>query len=117
MQAHVEILVGPMGSGKTTHLQTRVAEHRISGRKVGVVKHTRDTRWHAQGYLQTHDNKRTPADLQATTAREVTNYALREALDVVAIDEGQFFDDIAKEADHMASVGITVIIAALDSNL
>ena len=117
MQAHVEIFIGPMDSGKTTHLQTRVAEHRISGRKVGVVKHSRDTRWHAQDCLQTHDNKRTPADLRANTAKEVTNYALRESLDVVVIDEGQFFRDIAEEADHMASVGITVIIAALDSNL
>ena len=117
MQAHVEIFIGPMGSGKTTHLQTRVAEHRISGRKVGVVKHSRDTRWHDQDCLQTHDNKRTPADLRANTAKEVTNYALRESLDVVVIDEGQFFRDIAEEADHMASVGITVIIAALDSNL
>ena len=43
-------------------------------------------------------------------------YAKEHKTEVVAIDEGQFFPDIAEAANTMANRGAHVVIAALDSN-
>ena len=48
--------------------------------------------------------------------KEVADYALSQGTQVLCIDEGQFFDGIAGWADFLAYRGMTVLIAALDSN-
>ena len=50
--------------------------------------------------------------LKITRLSEITQIA--PEFDVIAIDEGQFFPDIAKESENLANQGKIVIIAALD---
>ena len=47
---------------------------------------------------------------------QVLDFAVSGNYDVVAVDEGQFFEDITDCADELANRGITVIIAGLDAN-
>ena len=46
----------------------------------------------------------------------MVTYAKQNNTDVIAIDEGQFFHDIADAANTLANRGAHVVIAALDSN-
>ena len=48
--------------------------------------------------------------------QEVADYALSQGTQVLCIDEGQFFRGIAGWADFLAYRGMTILIAALDSN-
>ena len=43
-------------------------------------------------------------------------YHKARSYEVVAIDEGQCFTDVAKVAERLANLGITVIVATLDGN-
>ena len=48
--------------------------------------------------------------------KKVADYVLSTGSKVVCVDEGQFFLDIAEWADFLAYQGVTVLVAALDSN-
>ena len=85
----LELIIGPMFSGKTTELMQRVRRHRAAGRLCLVVKSAKDTRYTgAQDVLSTHDRMELPA-LSAERLRDVANVEFMYR--VIAVDEGQFF--------------------------
>jgi thymidine kinase len=117
MSGRIELVVGPMFSGKSTELMRRVRRAQLAGQQVVVLKYAGDTRYTDAAALQTHD-------AATLAARPVTHLMplLSEMDDVlaeaqmVAIDEGQFLPDLAEFAERMANAGRTVVIAALDSD-
>ena len=112
----IQAIVGPMFSGKSEELIRRLTREMFANRKVLVVKHCRDTR-SAPGNITTHDGTgRLQIDLLTDTMGEVYDKAVGEDYDVVGIDEGQFFSQLAAYADALAGLGKVVIVAALDSN-
>lgn len=50
----IELILGPMFSGKTTELLRRMRRHRLADRRVVVIKYVKDTRYHASR-CTTHD--------------------------------------------------------------
>lgn len=116
MQSRIELFIGPMFGGKTTRLTARAQELAEQGLKVARIKHTNDVRWDSAGFLMTHDQNQAPADLTASTMTQIVDYAFQHECQVVAIDEGQFYPDIAELSDYLANNGVTVLVAALDSN-
>jgi len=109
----VELILGPMFSGKTTELLRRIRRHLFAGRSCVVVNHARDVRCVETDVVATHDHQ---------TFHALVKSALLPALDellafgVVGIDEGQFFPDLDIFADLAANQGKIVIVAALDGN-
>ncbi len=115
-----------MFSGKTTELLRRLKRQQLAGKHVILIKHSTDNRYVSpdipvmstvSGALLseavTHDNIRftaVPSDSLAAAAQ------IPEVLsaDVVGVDEGQFFSDLAQVADAFASQGKRVVVAALD---
>lgn len=102
----IELIVGPMFSGKSSELIRRLTRHKIAGKNTILLRPKRDTR----GFL-THDNKENCT--KEMFVETITEFNDLYDYDVIGIDEGQFFSDL-KEVDKWANLGLTVIISALN---
>ncbi len=88
----IELILGPMFSGKSTELQRRLRRHMIAKRKCVAVKYRHDTR-SAANEIATHDLRLTeavPCERIAEIAPMLGEYS------VIGIDEGQFFPDVLR---------------------
>ncbi|XP_075418403.1 thymidine kinase, cytosolic isoform X2 [Tenrec ecaudatus] len=108
-RGQVQVILGPMFSGKSTELMRRVRRFQIAQYKCLVIKYAKDIRYGSG--LSTHD-RNTMEALPACLLRDVTQEA--QGVAVIGIDEGQFFPDIVEFSEAMANTGKTVIVAALD---
>ncbi|XP_059938019.1 thymidine kinase, cytosolic isoform X3 [Mesoplodon densirostris] len=108
-RGQIQVILGPMFSGKSTELMRRVRRFQIAQYKCLVIKYAKDTRYSSN--FSTHD-RNTMEALPACVLRDVAQEALGVA--VIGIDEGQFFPDIVEFSETMANAGKTVIVAALD---
>jgi len=108
----LEIITGPMFSGKTTELIRRIVSlKKDSGLRLLVINHHFDTRCHTKE-LQTHDGITYPA----LKTSEIMLVDIR-SYDVIAIDEAQFFSNLETFV-HMAleKYGKWVIVAGLNGD-
>ncbi|HOO97966.1 MAG TPA: thymidine kinase [Bacteroidales bacterium] len=107
----VEVITGSMFSGKTEELIRRLRRARFAGLTVEIFKPSLDNRY-SETRVVSHDEKSivsTPVD-HATAI-----LLLSENVDVVGIDEAQFFDNsIVEVCNNLADKGIRVIVAGLD---
>ena len=86
LRGRIELIAGPMFSGKTTELLRRVQRMRISRFSCVVVKSSKDLRY-SDDFVQTHDGSALSA---MNTDRLTPILPQLQSFDVVAIDEGQF---------------------------
>lgn len=108
----IDLITGPMFSGKSTELLRRLRRYSIASKKCCLLKYEEDLRYSSDSVC-THDNDEYVADMSATLIGDVMD-SLKE-FDVVAIDEGQFFKDIVPSCDSLANEGKIVIVAMLNS--
>jgi thymidine kinase len=107
----IEVICGSMFSGKTEELIRRLKRAKIAALKVEIFKPAIDVRYD-EIKIVSHDENAihsTPID----NSQKIL--LLAQDVDVVGIDEAQFFDDeIANVCDELALRGIRVIVAGLD---
>lgn len=107
----IEVVCGSMFSGKTEELIRRLKRARIANLKVEIFKPGIDVRYD-ETKVVSHDANTiasTPIDNSQTIL------LLAEGVDVVGIDEAQFFDDeIVHVCEVLALRGVRVIVAGLD---
>ncbi|KAI8007978.1 Thymidine kinase a [Camellia lanceoleosa] len=114
----IHVIVGPMFAGKTTALLRRIKSEDNNGRNVAIIKSSKDTRY-AVDSVVTHDGTKFPcwALPDLLSFRQKFGDEAYAKLDVIGIDEAQFFGDLydfcCKVADHD---GKTVIVAGLDGD-
>ena len=108
----IELIIGPMFAGKSTELLRRTRRYARTKKKVLVIKYKADTRY-SEDSVSTHDRIEHRAE-SCSELKEVDH--LLDNVDVVAIDEGQFFPDLLSFADRVANSGRVVIIACLDAD-
>ncbi len=109
---HVEVIVGPMFSGKSEELIRRVNRAVIAKQKVQVFKPAMDNRYDAVA-VASH-NGRTWEAVAINSVADIRDN-VREDTQVVAIDEGQFLaDDLVQLVLDLANDGKRVIVAGLD---
>jgi thymidine kinase len=107
----IEVICGSMFSGKTEELIRRLKRARIANLKVEIFKPAMDTRYNEQKIVSHDEN----AILSTPIENSQTILLLANEVDVVGIDEAQFFDDqLPDVCDQLALKGIRVIIAGLD---
>ncbi|XP_061471860.1 thymidine kinase, cytosolic isoform X1 [Rhineura floridana] len=109
-RGQIQVIFGPMFSGKSTELMRRVRRFQIAQYKCLLINYAKDTRYCVNG-VSTHD-RNTMEALSACCLKDVHQEALGSA--VIGIDEGQFFPDTVEFCEAMANAGKTVIVAALD---
>lgn len=108
----IEVICGSMFSGKTEELIRRVRRAQIARQKVQVFKHSLDARY-AQREVTSHNGMQWEAVPVEST--EQLRSLIEPDTTVVAIDEGQFFDEgLADLCEELADRGVRVIVAGLD---
>jgi thymidine kinase len=107
----IEVICGSMFSGKTEELIRRLKRVKIANLKVEIFKPAIDVRYDEQKIVS-HDTNA----IQSTPVDSSQNILLlAQDVDVVGIDEAQFFDsEIANVCEQLAQKGIRVIVAGLD---
>lgn len=110
----IEVITGSMFSGKTDELIRRLRRARIARQKVQVFKPVIDNRYGVQKVKSHAGNE---FDAMPVHSSADINQNLEADTAVVAIDEAQFFDEgIVDVAQGMASRGIRVLVAGLDTD-
>lgn len=109
----IEVICGPMFSGKTEELVKRLRRAQIARQRVRVFKPRLDDRYHPTAIVS-HSAQRLESEPVATSA-EVKERLERGPADVVGIDEAQFFDEgIVDVVDALADSGARVVVAGLE---
>jgi thymidine kinase len=110
----IEVVCGSMFSGKTDELIRRLVRATIAKQKVQVFKPAIDVRY-AVEKVTSHAGSNFDATPVETSIDVLTR--IEKDTTVVAIDEAQFFDpDIVQIVQQLASRGIRVVVAGLDTD-
>lgn len=114
----IHIITGPMFAGKTTALLKRITTEADAGRRVSLVKSDKDNRY-AVSAVVSHDGVQMPCVAVPTLAafrKHVGEEEYRQ-IDVIGIDEAQFFDDLLDFCQTAADVdNKKIIVAGLDGD-
>lgn len=107
----IEVICGSMFSGKTEELIRRLKRAQFAKQNVEIFKPAIDVRYDEEEVVSHNDNR-----IRSTPVPASTNILLlANDVDVVGIDEAQFFDDeIVRVCNELANRGIRVIVAGLD---
>lgn len=107
----IEVVCGSMFSGKTEELIRRMKRAKFAQQRVEIFKPAIDVRYSEEDVVS-HDHN----VIQSTPVDSSQNILLLATeVDVVGIDEAQFFDmGIVEVATELARRGIRVIVAGLD---
>ena len=114
-EGRLEVVCGPMFSGKTEELLRRVRRAMIAHQPTLIIKPATDTRY-AVDEVVSHDKNAMPSKVVSASKDILNSLEVdgRRAL-VVAIDEAQFFDDdLPDVCNELANRGLRVIVAGLD---
>lgn len=128
--AYLELIIGPMFSGKTSRLVELYNQYKFCNMRVSVINHSSDNRYDDE-LLSTHDKIKIPciktnnlADIWkiqdencygALSQRDVIiNYVKKS--DVILINEGQFFLDLYDIVVEMLEANKRVYICGLDGD-
>lgn len=110
-RGRIEVVCGSMFSGKTEELIRRLKRAKFAKQRVEIFKPAVDVRYSEQEVVS-HDSNAiasTPVDSSASIL------LFTSEIDVVGIDEAQFFDmGLIDVCNQLANNGIRVIVAGLD---
>jgi len=108
----VEVICGPMFSGKSEELIKRIRRAQIARRRVQIFKHGSDARYDATSIVS-HNQQSIPG-IAVTDVNDIIDL-VDDRTEMVAIDEAQFFtDDIVDVVNKLGNQGKRVIVAGLD---
>ena len=107
----IEVICGSMFSGKTEELIRRLKRAQFAKQRVEIFKPAIDVRYDDE-MVVSHDSNQ----IRSTPVPSSSNILLlADDVDVVGIDEAQFFDDeIVAVCNALANKGVRVIVAGLD---
>lgn len=107
----IEVICGSMFSGKTEELIRRLRRANFAKQRVEIFKPKIDSRYSEEDVVS-HDK----TSIRSTPVESSGSILLMSSeVDVVGIDEAQFFDDgLVEVCKKLANNGIRVIVAGLD---
>ncbi|CAM3602306.1 thymidine kinase [Cytobacillus oceanisediminis] len=110
----VEVICGSMFSGKSEELIRRVRRAQFAKQQIAVFKPQIDNRYSDEAVVSHNGTSIIARPLNQST--DIFKY-INSEIDLIAIDEVQFFDnDIVKVIQHLADSGHRVIAAGLDQD-
>lgn len=111
LRGSIEVVCGSMFSGKTEELMRRLRRAKFANQRIEIFKPAIDTRYDEREVVS-HDKNSIPSTPVDSSASILL---MASEVDVVGIDEAQFFDKgLIEVAQTLADKGIRVIIAGLD---
>jgi len=107
----IEVICGSMFSGKTEELIRRLKRATIAHLEIRIFKPSVDIRYHHQNIVSHDENALQSMPIEHSK----TILSHTEKVDIIAIDEAQFFDiQLPDTCELLALRGIRVIVAGLD---
>lgn len=107
----IEVVCGSMFSGKTEELIRRLKRARIANQKVQIFKPAKDIRYDAVDVVSHDDNAVNARPVAKAT--DILQYC--EDVNVIGVDEAQFFDEsLPQVCEKLALRGVRIIVAGLD---
>lgn len=111
LRGSIEIICGSMFSGKTEELMRRLRRAKFANQRIEVFKPALDTRYDEVEVVSHDRNSITSTPVESSASILL----MSSEVDVVGIDEAQFFDPgLIAVAQELADKGVRVIIAGLD---
>ena len=110
----IEVVVGPMFSGKSEELIRRLRRAEFAKQRVQIFKPAIDERYSADEIVS-HSGLGIPSD-SVSNAGEIMQ-KVQPRTEVVGIDEAQFLgDEVVDVCNQLANLGKRVIVAGLDTD-
>jgi len=110
--SRIDIIIGCMFSGKTTELIRRVSRYQSINKKCIIINSNTDTR-NKEGVM-THSGNKVNA-IKTQNLMDITNKLYD--IEIIGVDESQFFNDLYKFALWCECNGKVLIIAGLDGDI
>ena len=109
----IEVVCGSMFSGKTEELIRRLRRAQFANQKIAIFKPTVDNRYSDMEVVSHDFHKISSTPIQ----RPEEMLKVGPEIEVVGVDEAQFFDDsLVDVCQQLANRGIRVIVAGLDTD-
>ncbi len=113
-KGRIEVITGGMFSGKSEELVRRLVRAQIARQNIQVFKPVTDSR-HPAELLITRDSRELAA--QSVTDSATLRRAIDSNVEVLGIDEAQFFDaGLVELLTELADDGVRAIVAGLDQD-
>lgn len=110
----IEVICGPMFSGKTEELIRRLRLAQIAKQRVEIFKPAIDTRYTAE-HIASHNDQKFQCTPVSDAARIIE--LVGDHTRVIGIDEAQFFDErLITVCQKLANRSLRVIVAGLDQD-
>ena len=110
----IEVICGPMFSGKSEELIRRLRRAQIARQSLEVFKPAIDDRYHETNIVS---HSRASIEAHPVSSADELARLVRSDTRVVGIDEAQFFDEnIVDVAERLAGRGVRVVLAGLDQD-
>ena len=107
----IEVVCGSMFSGKTEEMIRRMKRAKFAKQKVEIFKPSIDTRYSDEDVVSHDQNSIHSTPIESSGSLLL----LASDIDVVGIDEAQFFDNgLVEVCNELANRGVRVIVAGLD---
>ena len=112
----IDLIIGPMFSGKTTTLLSYEKKFQVTKKKYLCINHSFDTRYTKEGKLATHDGQVSSGQhVTVSDLSEIESYILH-TFDAFIIDEVQFFKGVDSFVTFWSSRGKNIVCAGLNSD-
>lgn len=114
---YLELILGPMFSGKTSTLKKIYDQCVYCDIPVMVINYSADKRYSSEDVMSTHDKIMIPCIMANTIAEIIDNYGEKLSnTEVILINEGQFFSDIQYVISLVEEMHKRVYICGLDGD-
>ncbi len=116
-KGYLELILGPMFSGKTSTLKKIYDQCMYCNIPVMVINYSADKRYSSEDVMSTHDKIMIPCIMANTIAEILDNYGEKlSKTEVILINEGQFFADIEYVISLVEEMHKRVYICGLDGD-
>jgi thymidine kinase len=114
----LDIILGPMFAGKSSHILSLVSRHTAIGTSVLVIKHSSDTRYvYSEDNIVTHDQHRATC----ASVQYLGQVVLRDRIkdhQVIIVDEAQFFPELVPFVKYVVEdLGKSLYLVGLDGDI
>lgn len=111
--ANIQLIIGCMFSGKSTELIRRVNTYKSVNKEIILINNSLDIR--TSNFIETHDKTKMDA-IKTDKLLDLIKTLNFDKIDVIAIDEAQFFPDLYEFLIYIENFSLIVIVAGLDGD-
>ena len=112
----LEIVLGPMFSGKSSYALSYIRKQKAIGRNVIAVKPSIDNRYSENQEIVTHNQDRLQCISWDITVPLTPNRFMIQA-DCVVVEEAQFFTGLVDFCEYLLALGIDIVLVGLDGDV